>query len=118
MTKITVSPYINFQGRAREALEFYHKVLGGSVDLQALRLELGEVVIVATDGHPKYPAKIGDNIAIAVSGTNEDGIAKIFSALADGGTIKGPLTKQPWGAAVGYLLDKFGINWVVSNTSA
>lgn len=40
MSKIRLSPYVNFQGRAREALEFYHKVLGGRLDLQALRLEV------------------------------------------------------------------------------
>jgi len=33
---------------------------------------------------------------------------------ADGGRIKGPLTEQPGGAQVGYVMDKFGINWVVS----
>ena len=34
MSKQYLSPYINFQGRAREAMEFYHKVLGGKLDLQ------------------------------------------------------------------------------------
>lgn len=34
MSKIQLSPYVNFQGRAREAMEFYHKVLGGKLDLK------------------------------------------------------------------------------------
>jgi len=33
MSKIQIGPYINFQGRAREAMAFYHKVLGGNLDL-------------------------------------------------------------------------------------
>ncbi len=74
MSKIQSSPYINFQGRAREAMESYHKVLGGHLDLQTVnaqgvprpagpgdrishaRLEADGALIVASDGHPDYPA--------------------------------------------------------------
>ena len=60
--------YINFQGRAREAMEFYHRVLGGKLDLQPAapgkrithaRLEADGAIMIATDGHPAYPAKVG-----------------------------------------------------------
>ncbi len=132
MSQQYLSPYINFQGRAREAMEFYHKVLGGKLDLQTVnekgvikpaglgdrishaRLEADGARIIASDGHPKYPAKVGDNMAIALGGTDKDRLTKIFTDLAAGGRIKGPLAAQPSGATVGYLLDKFGMNWVVS----
>ena len=131
MSKIQLSPYINFQGRAREAMEFYHEALGGNLDLQTLneqgqprpagpgepimysRLQAGDVLIIGVDGHPDYPAKVGENMAIALGGTDKDRLTKIFSYLAEGGTIKMPLTAQPWGD-VGYLVDKFGINWMVN----
>ena len=134
MSKIQVSPYVNLQGRAREAMAFYHKVLGGKLDLQTVsdassdaskpagpgdsirhaRLEADGALILATDGHPRYPAKVGENWAIALSGTDRDRLTKIFNALAEGGKIKGPLAKQPWGADVGWLTDKFGIDWMVN----
>jgi PhnB protein len=114
MSKIQLSPYINFQGRAREAMEFYHKVLGGNLDLQALRLETDGGLIIATDGHPDYPAKIGENVALALGGTDEAQLTRIFNDLGEGGKINMPLAKQSWGAAVGWLRDKFGINWTVS----
>jgi PhnB protein len=114
MSNIRLSPYVNFQGRAREAMEFYHKVLGGTVDLQALRLEVDGALIIATDGHPDYPAKPGDNMAISLSGTDRGRLSKIFTDLAEGGRIQGPLAKQSWGAEVGWLKDKFGINWTVN----
>ncbi len=41
-------------------------------------------------------------------------MTKIFNDLAEGGTIKMPPTQQPWGADVGWLTDKFGLNWMVS----
>ena len=132
MSKIQLSPYVNLQGRAREAMEFYQQALGGRVELQSMteqgevkpagpgdriteaRLESDGALIVGTDGHPKFPAKVGENVAIALNGTDKDRITKIFHALAEGGQLKGPLSRRPSGAEVGYLLDKFGINWVVS----
>jgi PhnB protein len=132
MSQQYLGPYINFQGRAREAMEFYHKMLGGKLDLQTVsaqgaakpagagdriahaRLEADGVLIIGSDGHPDYPAKVGENMAIALSGRDKDRVTKIFNDLTAGGQLKGPLAKQPWGAEVGWLMDKFGINWMVS----
>jgi PhnB protein len=132
MSQQYLSPYINFAGRAREAMEFYHHVLGGKLDLQTLneqgvpkpagpgdsimhaRLEADGALIIASDGHPDYPAKVGENMAIALGGTDKGRLTKIFNDLAEGGKIKMPLAEQPSGAGVVWLTDKFGINWMVS----
>ena len=132
MSKLQSGPYVNFQGRAREAMEYYHKVLGGKLDLQTLneqgvskpagpgerishaRLEADGALIVASDGHPDYPAKVGDNMAIALGGTDQGRLTKVFHDLADGGRIQMPLVRQPWGADVGWLRDRFGVNWTVN----
>jgi PhnB protein len=131
MSDHTVGPYINFGGRAREALEFYQGVLGGELAMYASDekgtrpaepgeriahavLTVGGVTITATDGHPSYPATVGDNMALTLGGTDADAIRQAFDSLAsDGGNAKSKLMEQPWGAT-GYLVDKFGINWVVS----
>jgi PhnB protein len=132
VSKQYLSPYINFQGRAHEAMEFYHKVLGGNLDLHTLdaqgapkpagpgdsithaRLEADGARIIASDGNPKYPAKVGENMGIALGGTDEGRLTRIFHGLAEGGRIKMPLTDQAWGGKVGWLDDKFGISWMVS----
>ncbi len=132
MSQIQMSPYINFQGRAREAMELYHQVLGGKLDLQAVsergglkpagagdrirhsRLEADGALILASDGHPDYPATVGDHMAIALGGTDKARLTTIFSHLAEGGRIQMPLSQQPGGAAVGWLTDQFGINWTVT----
>jgi len=49
-----------------------------------------------------------------LGGPDKARLTKIFQDLAAGGQTKMPLTQQPGGVEVGYLLDKFGINWVVS----
>lgn len=55
------------------------------------RLETDGAVIVASDGHPRYPAAVGENMGIAMSVIDKDRVAKVF---------KGPLAKTPWGAEV------------------
>jgi uncharacterized glyoxalase superfamily protein PhnB len=72
-------------------MEFYHKVLGGNLDLQTSheqgiskpadpgdpimysRLEADGARIIGVDGHPKYPAKVGENMAVALGGTDRAG---------------------------------------------
>ena len=122
MSRRYVGPYVNFQGRAREAMEFYQKSLGGKLDLHPAsgerithaRLEGDGFTIVGSDGHPSYPPTAGDNMAIALGGSDKEKLTQAFHDLAEGGRIKSPLTAQPWGVQDGYLLDRFGINWVVS----
>ncbi|HEV2952706.1 MAG TPA: VOC family protein [Candidatus Dormibacteraeota bacterium] len=74
------------------------------------RLDADGVAIVASDGHPSYPAQVGDHIGLQISGTDEAGLRAVFEGLAEGGQVKMPLTKQPWGTS-GWLTDPFGINW-------
>jgi PhnB protein len=132
MSEIHVSPYVNFQGQAREAMEFYHQVLGGKLDLYTInaqgvskpaepgerithaRLEADGALILGSDGHPDYPATVGENIGLALVGTEKDRMTPLFTHLAEGGKIKMPLTAQPWGTDVGWLADKFGMNWMVT----
>ncbi len=119
---IQLSSYINFQGQARAAMVFYHRVLGGTLDLHPstegeritqARLDGDGVHIVAVDGHPDYPAKVGETMGLALGGTDQARLTHIFLALAEGGQIKMPLTAQPGGATVGWLTDPFGITWTI-----
>jgi PhnB protein len=131
MAKQFLGPYINFQGRAREAMEFYQHVLGGKLSLYSsdehgkpkpagagdrimyARLEADGIVMFASDGNPKYPATAGDHIGISVGGTDSAHLHRVFDGLAEGGQVKMPLTTGPWGGTAGWLADKFGINWNV-----
>ena len=131
MSPIRSAIYVNFQGRAREAMEFYREVLGGTLELQAMngqgkvepagpgdriwhsRLEADGVVVQATDGKPDYPTQAGNNVAIALGGKNRERLSRIFEALAVGGTVLLPLAPQPWEAEQGWVMDRFGTRWKV-----
>ena len=104
-------PYVNFHGRANEALEFYRSVFGGTIHhgpSNQMRLDAEHVSIIATDGHPKYGPTAGDNMAIAAGGSDHEEMTRIFNGLAEGGRVKGPMNP------IGYLEDRYGINWIVA----
>ena len=136
MSQLAANPYINFQGHAREALEFYHEALGGEITLLAIdqqgplrEAEPGDMImhgavmsngllIMGSDGHPDYPPTHGDNIAIALSGSDYERLSLAFDALSADGNVKQPLKLEVWGDTHGYFVDKFGINWMVNISSS
>ncbi|HEX2645905.1 MAG TPA: VOC family protein, partial [Candidatus Dormibacteraeota bacterium] len=104
MSKNYVAPYVNLQGRAREAIEFYRDVLGGTVkvDEEDGRVSLAQldaegIVLFATDGHPKFGPTVGDNMAIVLGGSDKDRLTEAFQALSEGGRVKGPLSRHGGG---------------------
>ncbi len=127
--KHQVGPYINFQGRAREAMELYQSILGGKLELYAAgeqgaprpaqpgepiqhaRLSGDGFLVIGSDGHPSYPPTTGDNIAIVLVGSDKAAMRAAFEKLSEGGRVKLPLTEGPWGGAAAWLSDRFGINW-------
>ena len=113
-------------------MEHYHKMLGGTLDLQTVgadgtprpagsgdriataRLEADAAVIVGSDGHPDYPARMGDATALALRGGDPARLRRIFEGLAAGGRVQMPLSRQPWGGEMGWLIDRYGVNWSVT----
>lgn len=112
MSQIAANPYINFQGRTREALEFYHEALGGDLTLLAAdpqgppkeagpddrimhgALTSDGLLIMGSDGHPDYPPTLGDNVAIALSGSDHERLSAAFEKLSAGGQVKQPLKTE------------------------
>ncbi len=136
MTSSAASPYINFQGHAREAMEFYQKALGGKLELFTATeqgppkeagpddnimhsmLQVEGLIIMGSDGIPEYPPTVGDNMAIALSGDDSDYLTNAFGLLSKGGNVKQALKIESWGDGFGYFTDKFGINWMVNISAA
>lgn len=131
MSQLFLSPYINFQGKAREAMEFYQQAIGGELVLLTFvpgstpkpagpndsimhgRLESDDAVIMGSDGSPEYPPTVGDNVAVSLGSEDYERIAQIFDHLSKGGRVKQPLKEESWGT-FGWLEDKFGINWMLT----
>lgn len=131
MAKVSLVPYLFFKGNAREAMEFYKSVFGGELTIQTL----GEAPKEAQPpgGNPndvmhanlKGPVNLlgSDSsmasektakVELSLGGTDEPQLRDIFDALAEGGKIRMPLSKQFWGDIFGMLTDKFGVDWMVN----
>jgi len=134
MSSVALNPYLTFAGTARQAMEFYHRVLGGTLDVQTFgdagapvsegykdnvmhaRIDAEALVIMASDAQEGSTPVVGDNVNLSLTGGPEDGdrLTRIFAELSDGGTVAMPLTDAPWGATFGMFTDRFAVNWLVN----
>ena len=132
-----VQPYLFFNGRCEEALEFYGKAVGSKVEFMMRHKEspekpppgtvppgfenkimhvsfrVGDTVLMASDGCSTDKAQF-EGFSLSVSVPNEAEADRVFAALSQGGKIKMPLTKTFWSPRFGMLEDRFGIGWMVS----
>jgi PhnB protein len=128
-----LQPYLNFDGRCDEALEFYKNALGAKVDMlmrfkdapdksmispgsenkvMHSRFKVGDTVVLASDGRNTGKPNF-HGIALSISADTEADAEKIFNGLAAGGQVQMPLGKTFFSAKFGMLQDKFGVGWMV-----
>jgi len=129
-----LNPYVNFDGNAREAMEFYRDVFGGELTVNTfgewgnddpavadktmhaqLDTERG-FTLMASDTPPGMELSMGSNITISLSGEDGDELRGYWDKLSSGGTVTMPLEKQMWGDEFGMCVDRFGIPWMVNIT--
>ena len=125
-----LNPYIQFDGSAREAMEFYRTVFGGELTVSTFgefgmegagsegvmhaQLETPSgYTLMASDTPPGMEAQRGSMVSISLSGDEQD-LRQYFEKLADGGQVTMPLEKQVWGDEFGECTDRFGVAWMVN----
>lgn len=131
-----VQPYLNFEGRCEEAIQFYRKAIGAEVEMLLRNnespdphppgmlppgaenkvlhatLRIGESTVMASDGY--CTGKGGfQGITLSLSAKNEAEADRLFAALSDGGKVKMPLGKTFFSPRFGMLDDRFGLSWMV-----
>ncbi|HWM88760.1 MAG TPA: VOC family protein [Kofleriaceae bacterium] len=127
----TLNPYLAFAGTARQAMEFYRDVFGGTLNLNTFgefgadaptpdnimhaQLETPSgFVLMASDTPPGMEHQPGNTISVSLSGDEGDALRGYWAKLSEGGTVMMPLEKQGWGDEFGMCADKFGIQWMVN----
>ncbi|MFJ8211254.1 VOC family protein [Streptomyces sp. NPDC096033] len=124
-----LNPYLAFDGNARQAMEFYHEVLGGKLELgtfgdfgspempdadKIMHATLNTAdgfTVMAWDVPERVPFNPGTNVALYLGG-DDPGLREYFEKLSVGGTVVMPLKEQIWGDEAGTLVDRFGITWM------
>jgi PhnB protein len=130
-----LQPYLFFDGRCEEALDFYKKTLGAKVEMLMRFKEspdakagvnppgsdekvmhcsfvVGDTQVMASDGYCKGKPSF-QGFALTISTKTEEEADKTFSALSDGGQVQMPLGKTFFSPKFGMVADKFGVSWMV-----
>lgn len=133
------NPYLNFKGNTREAFEFYKSVFGGEFQavlrfrdfgdngmgvaekdldkIAHIALPLGpNGLLMGTDVVDGMPGTftVGTNVYIALDPDSGAEADRLFNGLAAGGQVQMPLQQTEWAEKYGSLVDKFGVQWMVS----
>ena len=128
-----VQPYLFFDGRCEEALEFYKRVLGAKVQMQMRfkeapdqsmvkpgsenkimhsEVRIGDTAIMASDGHCNGKPSF-EGFSLSVDAASDAEAKRIFTALAEGGQVRMPMDKTFFASSFGMCADKFGVGWMV-----
>jgi len=131
-----VQPYLFFDGKCEEAVEFYRRALGAEVEMMMrfrdcpepaqpgmvppgfenkvmhAALRVGDTMVLASDGRclgqPEFRG-----FALSLTAANEAEADRLFAALADGGQVQMPLSKTFFSPRFGMVADRFGVVWMV-----
>lgn len=129
-------PYLNFDGRCEEALDFYRRTLDAEVTalmrfkdnpevcasgmvppgaegkVMHSSFRIGDSTLMASDsgcgGRPNF-----EGVSLALTTANDDDAKRRFTALSDGGRVEMPLEKTFFSSSFGVVVDRFGVTWMV-----
>jgi PhnB protein len=128
-----LNPYLTFDGSCAEAMEFYARAFGGTVEGTTFReagMDIDGIMhmalqtpagfhLFASDsaGELGMPLSVGNNVQVSISG-DDDALRGYWEALSDGGQVIMPLERQAWGDDYGLLADRYGVLWHVNISPA
>lgn len=120
---LKINPWINFNGNAEEAFDFYQSVFGGEVKkvlsvenkMMFITLPIGKDNMLIANNVPEGMGRVNENenrSKIAVSTESKEEAEKIFNGLSSGGTVEVPMS-DGMGTYMGMFRDKYGIEWII-----
>jgi PhnB protein len=132
-----VQPYLFFEGRCAEAIEFYRRALDAEVTMLVRykespdppppgmlppgsedkvmhsSLRIGETTVMASDGRCQGEPVFG-GFSLSITVAEEARARTLFAALAEGGEIQMPLERTFWSPCFGMVTDRFGVGWMIN----
>jgi PhnB protein len=132
--RMTLNPYLAFDGRCRAAFEFYARALGGRITyiqtygespmgsnvpaghhdrVMHVTMHVGDQVLQGADA-PPGPSPKPSGFCVALHYDEPAEGERVFQALAENGTIQMPFQPTFWAKGFGMLIDQFGTPWLVN----
>lgn len=133
---VRVEPYLYFQGRCEEALNYYRDAIAADAMVVArfgdipgspsppaaagkvahAVLRIGDTVVLASDGPVQGQPQFA-GFSLSLTASDDAQAEKLFAALGDGGQIQVPMAATPFASRLGILTDRFGVPWMVTTQS-
>ena len=128
-----LQPYLFFEGRCDEALEFYRTALGAEVTMLMRYKEspdptmcmpdaadkvmhssfrVGDTTVCASDGRCTGQANF-QGFSLSITVPTEAEADRLFAGLSEGGQVLMPPTKTFYSPRFGMVHDRFGVLWMV-----
>ena len=130
---LNVEPYLFFEGRTEEALDFYKQTLGAKIEalmrykdnpepqynppnsankvMHAL-FRIGDTKVMASDGNCAGKPSF-QGFALTINAASPAEAKQRFDALAAGGQVQMPLNETFFAKSFGMVADRFGMSWMV-----
>ncbi|WP_294297716.1 VOC family protein [uncultured Chryseobacterium sp.] len=133
-----LNSYLNFDGQAEEAFNFYKSVFGGEFlgdiyrmgnapgtehlsdeeknRVMHIALPVGKDLLMASDIVPSFgqTLTVGNNNYVSIFPESREEADRLFRGLSEGGNIEMPIEDQFWGDYFGSFQDKYGTHWMVN----
>jgi PhnB protein len=128
-----VQPYLFFDGRCEQAMDFYKKTLGAKVEMMMrfkespnpemnppnsgekvmhACLRIGDTQVMASDGNCTGKPTF-QGFSLTINAENRAEAEQRFNALAEGGQVQMPLNETFFAERFGMVADRFGVAWMV-----
>ena len=134
---MNIQPYLSFDGKAQEAIDFYKGAIGAKVkmvmhfkeappEMQAqispgvgdkvmhACITIGDSDVFVTDGQCTGKGTFS-GVTLTINATSDGEAEKLFAALGKGGQVSMPLAETFFATRFGMVDDKFGVHWMVLN---
>jgi PhnB protein len=131
------TPYLMFDGNAKEALEYYREVFGGEIsNLQTYgeadyptppeaddrvihaQFRKDDLFLMVSDAFPGSSVVVGSNISLTLEFESDEEIQKVYDALKQKGTVLMELQDTFWGAKYAKVQDTYGVIWDLNYTKS
>jgi PhnB protein len=129
-----IQPYLFFDGRCEEAIEFYRKAIGAEVAMlmrwkdcpekpqpgmtlpddkvMHAKIKIGDTEVMASDGQCGGKANF-QGFSLSLDAKDDTEAKRLFDALSDGGEVRMPLSETFFASKFGMVADRFGVSWMV-----
>ena len=128
-----VQPYLFFDGRCEEAVEFYRKALGAEITMlmrfkespdpgmcapsagdkvMHMSFRIGDTTLLASDGECTGQPNF-QGFSLSLTAADDAEAERLFASLADGGQVRMPLAKTFFSSRFGMVADRFGVPWMI-----